>query len=593
MGTQEAQPVVLAISTTHETGSALFEGTTLKAAISEERLDRMKFSTRYPPRRSIDEVIRVSDVDPARISDVIVCGLPWFKLLPVMVRGQLRDCLDFHALNDYFPHLCKVLYRSFYFYRALLYGSARSYLRKRYGIRPRLHYVEHHHCHASAAYRTAPFDDALVITADGVGDDISITIYHGKGGKLKRMKAVAYPHSFGQFYTACTQVLGFRGGRHEGKITGLSGFGEVDPELYRKVKSTIRRSGPDFALDKRYYSEGFIRGFSLKKIRAGDSLFEALQYRNYKRPLRKLIDGHPRENVAAVFQELLEEEMLALVRPFAEQAGARNLALCGGVFANVKLNARLFRDLSMDRVYIFPHMGDGGLSVGAALEHLNVPPTPFDNVYWGSAYSEPEMEEALKKAARHGVHYQREENIEKTIALKLVEDKVVARYAGRMEFGPRALGNRSILYPATDPNVNNWLNKRLRRTEFMPFAPIVMTEHAHRLFKDIDGTEHACKFMTIILDCTDWMKEHCPAVVHVDGTARPQFVTEEINPSMYRILAEYEALSGLPCMVNTSYNMHEEPIVCTPQDALRAFLDSRLDYLAMGPFLAWLEDTNH
>ena len=158
-----------------------------------------------------------------------------------------------------------------------------------------------------------------------------------------------------------------------------------------------------------------------------------------------------------------------------------------------------------------------------------------------------------------------------------------------MEFGPRALGNRSILYNASDAETNTWLNKRLGRTEFMPFAPIAMAERAKDLFKNIEGTEHACKFMTIILECTDFTKEKCPAIVHVDGTARPQIVTQDINPSMYRILKYYDALTGIPLLVNTSFNMHEEPIVCTPRDAIRAFSASRLDYLAIGPFLAWVD----
>jgi carbamoyltransferase len=406
---------------------------------------------------------------------------------------------------------------------------------------------------------------------------------------MERLNEIRYPHSFGQFYTACTQVLGFRGGRHEGKITGLSGFGKVDPVLYDKVKSTIRRSGPDFTLDKRYYSEGIIRGFSWKKIRKSENLFDALSYRNYKTPLKKLLDGYPREDVAAVFQTILEEEVVAAVRPFAEQTGIKNLALAGGVFANVKLNNALFEGLGMDQVYIFPAMGDGGLSVGAALEFLQAPPKPFDAPYWGPEYNDEEMESAIIAASDKGLKYRRESEIEKVLAELLAQKKVIARFSGKMEFGPRALCNRSILYSAADPDANIWLNKQLHRTEFMPFAPVAMADRANELFEGVDGKEHACKFMTIIVDCTDFTKEHCPAIVHVDGTARPQFVTEEINPSMYQILAYYEEITGVPLMVNTSFNMHEEPIVCSPQDAVRGFVSARLDYLAMGPFLAWLE----
>ena len=221
---------------------------------------------------------------------------------------------------------------------------------------------------------------------------------------------------------------------------------------------------------------------------------------------------------------------------------------------------------------------------------LSAPPEPFDSVYWGSEFGEDELRDALEQVGGLRIEFRREAEIERRVAELLAQNKVIARYNGRMEFGPRALGNRSILYSTTDASANKWLNKRLNRTEFMPFAPIVMEERADDLFQNIDGARHACKFMTIILDCTEWTKQNCPAIVHVDGTARPQFVNEEINPSMYRILRHYDSITGLPILVNTSYNMHEEPIVCTPQDAVRAFLDSRLDYLALGPFLARQRD---
>lgn len=581
--------LVLGVSTTHETGSALFDGHRCLGAISEERLDRVKFSTKYPPKLSIRKVIEVARADPRNVTDVVIGGLPAGRLSRVLLRGQIRDTREFHGWNDYFPHLNKLLYRLFALARALRYRDILRFFGSEYGTRPRLHFVPHHLCHAASAYRTAPFDQTLIVTADGVGDDTSVTVSMGREGRIRLLHWIPYPHSFGQFYTACTQLLGFRANRHEGKITGLSALGAVTPELRAKVRATIRQSGADFRLDKRFYSEGIVRGFSLEKVRRGEDLFDALQYRNYKAPLAKLLAGGSREDLAATFQVILEEELCALVKPFVQQTGVRNLCLAGGVFANVKANASLFRSLGFERVYIYPHMGDGGLAPGAALEFLQAEPQPFDDVYWGPEYSEAEMAEALEGARHLGLRYQREDEIERTTATLLADHKVIARFNGRMEFGPRALCNRSILYHAGDREANDWLNRRLQRTEFMPFAPVVMEEHAPRLFKDIAGTEHACKFMTIILDSTDWTRENCPAVVHVDGTARPQFVNEKINPSAYRILQHYEAQTGIPLLVNTSFNMHEEPIVCSPEDAVRAYLSSRLDYLAMGPFLAWVE----
>jgi len=175
--------------------------------------------------------------------------------------------------------------------------------------------------------------------------------------------------------------------------------------------------------------------------------------------------------------------------------------------------------------------------------------------------------------------------VEREIAEQVAGGKVVARFDGRMEFGPRALGNRSILYAATDPTVNDWLNKRLKRTEFMPFAPMALAHRAGDLFEGIERGRMAAEFMTVTFDCTPRMKQIAPAAVHVDGTARPQLVTERNNPSAFRVLTEYERLTGSPTVINTSFNMHEEPIVCTPADAVRAFVDGKLDVLAAGPFL--------
>jgi len=185
------------------------------------------------------------------------------------------------------------------------------------------------------------------------------------------------------------------------------------------------------------------------------------------------------------------------------------------------------------------------------------------------------------------VRYERPSDVDARVAEALVDRKVVARFDGALEYGPRALGNRSILYHATDPTVNDWLNRKLDRTEFMPFAPICPFEERDQLFQRVDGAARSAEFMTITFDATARMRQIGPAAVHLDGTARPQFVRAESNPRLHRILREYERRSGAPCLVNTSFNMHEEPIVCTPADAVRAFLAAELDVLAMGPFIAW------
>jgi carbamoyltransferase len=293
----------------------------------------------------------------------------------------------------------------------------------------------------------------------------------------------------------------------------------------------------------------------------------------------------PKIDVAAAYQHVLEVVACRYVAHYLEQTGIDSVALSGGVVANVKLNQRLKALPGVKRLFIHPNMGDGGCGTGAALlEFLGNAQlrTPLSDVFFGPAYTEAEIEESLGKAK---LAFDRCSPIETKIAALLADGNVIARFNGRMEYGPRALGNRSILYHSREPEVNQWLNQRLGRTEFMPFAPATLYEHRHSCYIDVDGADYAAQFMTITFDCTDKMRRDSPAAVHVDGTARPQLVTASSNPSFYRVLTEYHKLTGIPSVINTSFNMHEEPIVASPDDAVRAFLQGNLDYLAIGDFL--------
>jgi carbamoyltransferase len=214
--------------------------------------------------------------------------------------------------------------------------------------------------------------------------------------------------------------------------------------------------------------------------------------------------------------------------------------------------------------------------------HDRLPKTGFDNVYYGMDYTDAEIRAALDA---EGLQYARHDDAEDRIADLLAKDTIVGRFNGRMEYGPRALGNRSVLYPAKAPEINQWLNHQLGRTEFMPFAPACLAERAPKLYRNLEGCEKTAEFMTITFDCTDEMKRHSPAAVHVDGTARPQLVTPKSNASFHKILSAYEKRTGIPVLINTSFNMHEEPIVGSPADAVRAFLLGNVDYLACGNFL--------
>jgi carbamoyltransferase len=429
----------------------------------------------------------------------------------------------------------------------------------RLDIRARLERSEHHLSHAANAYLASGFERALIITLDGYGSGLAGSASLGEGGRIERLHGLRFPHSLGSFYEMVTSSLGFKPDRHAGKIVGLAAYG--DPEVLSELLlSRADRSTPG---DLRLYQ----------------NLNVYLS--------RHLAAEFPMIDVAAAYQRVLEVLACDYVRFWLELTGCSRVVLSGGVTANVKMNQRIHEIAGVDEIFVYPNMGDGGCGTGLAL-HLTWPGgvgATIRDVYWGPAFTEAQVEQALRDA---GLPMQRPAHLAAHIARKIHEGVVVARFDGRMEYGPRALGNRSILYHGREPKVNQWLNQRLGRTEFMPFAPVTIAERASRCYHHLRGGEHAAEFMTLTFDCTDFMKQHCPAAVHVDGTARPQLIRREINPGYYDILVEHEKLSGSPSLINTSFNMHEEPIVCSPQDAIRAFLDGRIDALAMGPF--WVEN---
>ncbi|MCX5680065.1 MAG: carbamoyltransferase, partial [Candidatus Omnitrophica bacterium] len=423
-------------------------------------------------------------------------------------------------------------------------------------LEAKLKRFDHHKSHAVAAYYTSGFDKALVLTLDAYGSGLAGSVWLGEAGMVRKVAAFRYPNSLGLFYETLTSSLGFKPNRHEGKIVGLAAYG--DPHiLHDTVISRFRLKDGDF----RY-------------INGCNYLF-----------LKNISTKFSKQNIASAYQSVLEEIMSGVTEYFSAKFGIENVAISGGVTANVKLNQRIFETKGIKNIFIFPDMGDGGTCVGGALMPFvekGLKPYRLKDVYFGPEYSEPEMRKCLEEA---GLNYERVDNIERRIAELLAQNKIVARFDGRMEFGPRALGNRSVMYQAKDPGINQWLNKQLGRTEFMPFAPVTLYEKRDMCYKNIEGAEYAAEFMTITCDCTSWMSKNCPAAVHVDNTARPQLIKRETNPGYYKILEEYYKLTGIPTVINTSFNMHEEPIVCTPFDAIRAFKLGKLHYMAMGNFL--------
>jgi len=423
------------------------------------------------------------------------------------------------------------------------------------GIGSKLTRIEHHASHAANAYYTSGFADALIVTLDGYGSGLAGSVGEGRSGTIRRLNGVEFPHSLGTFYESVTSALGMQPSRHEGKVVGLAAYG--DPAVLR-----------DILLARFEQTPGAFR------ILESNNLFFA----------RWLASQFPKIDLAAAYQHVLEVVATDYVAHYLKQTGLHDLVLSGGVVANVKLNQRLKAIPGVERIFVHPNMGDGGCGTGAALMQFDgrTASHAIEDVYWGPDFSDDAIVEALQRAQ---LPFEQHRPVEPKIAALIADGKVVARFNGRMEYGPRALGNRSILYHAKEPAVNQWLNQRLGRTEFMPFAPATLYEDRHEYYQNVDGAEYAAQFMTVTFDCTERMKRESPAAVHVDGTARPQLVTAQSNPSFHAILREFRTLTGNSSVINTSFNMHEEPIVCSPDDAIRAFLQGNLDYLAIGSML--------
>ena len=572
---------ILGITDGQTSGATIVEDGRILAAINEERIARIKLARGFP-WESIREVMRMTGTEPGDIGHVAVAQvnmelhedvLPWPGWFEA--RGEDGDVSTaffkvasrFGGIAPRIPGLKK----AYYSLRSPVYAQRRKriaeILRDEYFIAAKPRFISHHYAHATSAYYTSQYEDALVVTMDGGGDGHSSHVYSVEKGHFRKLNTADSYDSLGNYYAYVTALCGYKAKRHEGKITGLAATGKP---LFRSLLA-----GMIACRDGHLHNDGRVLfNKALDRIRS------------------QLPDRWTHADLAASVQQVAEDVATAYVAYWAAKTGHRNVALAGGLFANVRINEEIQRLPGVDNVFVHPAMSDEGLAVGAALAQQGAiwrqsggeyQPRDLPDVYLGNGYTEREIAAALDES---GLEFQAfPGTVEAEIARRLAQGDVVARFAGRMEYGPRALGNRSILYQPGDPSVNDWLNDMLKRTEFMPFAPASRWESARDLYEIDGGSLDTARFMTITYHCRPVMRDKCGGVVHVDNTARPQLVREQDNPSYYRIIREFEALTNLPAIINTSFNIHEEPIVRTPQDALRAFLDSSLDWLALGDFL--------
>tara|TARA_B110001450_G_scaffold16561_1_gene15294 strand:+ start:17243 stop:19066 length:1824 start_codon:yes stop_codon:yes gene_type:complete len=581
------------------------------AAVAEERLTRVKYHTGFP-YKAIEEVLSIAKISKGDISHITYGANVYLSEESKEVNDILFskdyerlkkiDLFNNSKLNHPVIELFNVVKRKITYSNKVVYTkNAKEYTLykikeecQKIGFSTKsINSVEHHLSHASSAYYTAGFNNPLIITIDGSGDGLCASASIMVDNKIKRVSSSSSNVSPGRVYSEITRFLGFKRNRHEGKITGLAAFGNYKKtiKLFEEFLY-FNQEAEEFDYNKIKKSKVNKKISTVKKIINNTNqgldhisdMSEILSKRfNKERDFKDL---------AAGVQKHTEDICVQYVSHFLNKHPRKNIVLAGGIFANVRVNQELSRIKNIDNIFIHQNMGDGGCSTGSALyflyEKLNVKyemKSP-SNVYFGRAFEKTEIEKEIQK---HKLKFEKFDSIEKEIAAQIHKGNVIGRFNGGMEYGPRALGNRSIIASPTDKKINDWLNKKLNRTEFMPFAPSVLKEHANTIFKNFKnspGTK-AANFMTITYDVMEEWRSKIQATTHIDGTARPQIVSIEQNPSFHKIISEYYKLSKIPVVINTSFNMHEEPIVATPEDAIRAFNQGAMDFLAIGNFLCY------
>lgn len=552
----------------HDASAAAFDDYELIAAVQEERLRREKGWGGDIPWLAIDEVLRIAgwsryDVDAIA---AIRGSFPLHYFRFPLVRDVYYTIRSHLGCGRTDRNLAVVSSRtgiadSYALFRANLF-LAQS------GFRPdaTLHFVNHHEAHGLGALFFTDWDESLIYTADAIGDNVSYSIRSLRDGRLKchfggeEWLAVrrAPRNSLANAYGCATKAAGFRMWRHEGKLTGLSARGR--PTLTDQFADYFRLS-----------DDGLVNS-------------DFTSWRQMQKTFDKICRGASREDIATSIQKLVEDIVPRAIEYWLKRTNTRRLALAGGLFANVRLNRLIAESLPVDEVFIFPAMGDDGLAVGAGLCFLRDRDGlatwlrqrhRLDNVYFGYDY-DAQIDTCLGADSR----VLRLLGAPAKIATDFIQaGKVGAIYAGRMEFGPRALGARSIIASPSNADINDSLNKRLDRSEFMPFAPYVLEEDAERVFEIGPVNRYAARFMTITCAVRPEWRERIPAVVHVDNTARPQIIRDADNPTFAAILREFRARTGLPVLINTSFNVHEEPIINRPEECLHALIDGRVDFV--------------
>ncbi len=558
---------ILGLTTLGDSAAALIKDGELIAAVEEERFSRVKHHSGFP-YKSIEFCLDHAGI---KLSDVEHVGHYW---KPWILRHKAMQAARsaFISRDMFKARADRGIAQVSDSYLGMFRHPKR--LREHFGPSDfKFHYIEHHQSHAASAFFVSPFDSAAILTWDGTGEDTTTLFSRGSGNKIEILKRIKLPHSLGQFYSAVTNYIGFdMFAGDEWKVMGLAAYGEPKyVDFFREKVLTTNGNGDfrlhidvlDHHLAKHYqFPQAIVRELGPARMPG-----EELERHHW--------------DVACSAQKALEETALYLVRKIHEMTGEENLCMAGGVAFNSVMNGRIFHETPFKRFFVQPAAGDAGCSVGAAYyvwNQLLKQPRSFvmDNAYYGPGFTNDECRAALDEAE---LTY---ETLGDAVLLprlaKMISDgAIVGWFNGRMELGPRALGARSFVADPRRADMREILNKKVKLREwFRPLAPSMHEEAA----KEVFGVEHHDPFMITVIAVADDYRDKIPAVVHVDGTARPQMVSKHANPRYWQLIDEFKKLTGIPILLNTSFNV-QEPIVCTPQDAVNTYQKADFDALVL------------
>ncbi len=556
----------------------------LVAAVEEERFNRVKYAAGFP-LAAIRYCLKEAGLKLEEIDHVAVPRNPLARLgtklfyalrMPSFARGRAKVLVKFTGVRE---------------------ALAAAFDSDPETIKAQFHRIEHHQAHLASAFFVSPFERAALLSADGLGDFASTMWGSGSGNRMEIVDAIAFPHSLGLYYTAVTQYLGFQKFGDEYKVMGLAAYGEPEKlEAFRDiVQFNANGNGNGFRLGLEYFvhhrTGPEMSWAEADKTPTLGKLFS--EQMSQKLGAARLAEEPLEErhrNLAASLQARLEEVYLGMLRKLAKATGLKSICLAGGVAFNCVANGKIFETTPFEQVYVQPAAGDAGLAVGAAYyvwhQKLRKPRSfVMDHAYWGPGYSAGETRAAMESSGISGKGYVVQElpvqELTRRAAAIVADGKILGWFQGRAEWGPRALGNRSIVADPRRADMKDTLNRRIKHREiFRPFAPSILAEETGEWFEK----SHPSPFMTLAYAVRPEKRALIPAPTHVDGTGRLQTVTKEANPRYHALISAFRDLTGVPVVLNTSFN-DNEPIVCRPEEAIDCFLRTKMDALVLGDFL--------